>query len=96
MARLLLRPKAVQDLEAIWDYTLDTWGEDQAERYVRMIHAAFGNLVDHPNLGRACDVIRPGYRKHLVGRHMIFYKTQDHDIEVVRILHHSMDIERHL
>ena len=32
MANFVLRPKAVEDLEGIWNYTVETWGEEQAER----------------------------------------------------------------
>ena len=30
-----LRPKARSDLDGIWDYTMETWRYEQAERYVR-------------------------------------------------------------
>lgn len=34
MADFVLRPKAVADLESIWEYTVKTWGEEQAETYL--------------------------------------------------------------
>jgi hypothetical protein len=47
--------------------------------------------------GRDCAAIRPGYRKHGVGRHIIFYRSiADDCIEIVRVLHERMDAERHL
>ena len=96
MAKFFLRPKAIADLESIWDYTVDTWDVEQAERYVRMINRAFGDLAKDSVLGRSCDVIREGYRKHLVGRHVIFYRVMDAGIDVVRVLHQRMDFKRHL
>lgn len=33
-------PAAVADIGAIWDYTAETWGIDQADRYVDDIHGA--------------------------------------------------------
>ena len=96
MAEFSLRPKAIADLEEIWRYTVDTWGEAQAERYVRLINESFRQIADNPSLGRSCDVICEGYRKRSVGRHVIFYRTIDGDVEVVRILHDRMDVDRHL
>jgi hypothetical protein len=29
-------------------------------------------VVDNPIIGRACDEVRPGYRKHAVGSHMLY------------------------
>jgi len=42
----------------------------------------------------SCDEIRPGYRKFPRGSHVIFYRSAtDCMIEIVRVLHRSMDIE---
>ena len=96
MADFFLRPKAVADLEGIWDYTVETWSEEQAERYLRLIDESFHKVADNPGLGRPCDVIRKDYRKLGVGRHMIFYRETDSGIDVVRVLHERMDVDRHL
>ena len=96
MPKFLLRPKAVDDLDSIWDYTVNRWSEEQAERYIRMLHAGFESIAREPTSGRSCDEIRDGYRRHRVGRHFIFYRTIETGVEVVRILHESMDFQRHL
>jgi toxin ParE1/3/4 len=56
----------------------------------------FALLADSPTVGRSCDAIRLGYRKYHEGRHLIFYVLIPEGIKVVRILHDSMDAERHL
>ena len=41
--------------------------------------------------------VRDGYHKAIVGMHMVYFRrTNDTTIVVVRILHQSMDVERHL
>ena len=40
--------------------------------------------------------IRSGYRKTACGSHMIYFRQDGDDIEVIRILHQSMDVGRHL
>lgn len=41
MAEYIVRPRAQIDLEDIWRYTLDNWGEAQADRYLGELFAAF-------------------------------------------------------
>lgn len=95
--RYLLSPAAQADLEQIWDYTHDRWGVDQAEDYLRELQRAINRIAANPWIGRACDEIRPGYRKLAAGSHTLFYRVTAEDvIDVVRILHQRMDVDRHL
>ena len=95
MAAYFLRPKAREDLERIGDYTLEFWGERQEEVYLGMLNRALFSLVEEPELGRPVGEIAPGLRKFRAGRHMVFYLISEPGIDVVRILHQSMDFERH-
>lgn len=97
MSRYALSPAARGDLEQIWDYTAARWDDDQAETYFRDIQRAIGQVARNPMIGRACDEVRPGYRKHSVGSHNLYYRVADAGaIDVVRILHQRMDLDRHL
>ena len=96
MGKVDFRLKAVEDLNDISDYTLETWGPEQEVRYLKALDRALDRLAESPETGRACDWLREGYRKHLVGRHVVFYRLTAGGIEVVRVLHQSMDFERHL
>ncbi|OHU99110.1 plasmid stabilization protein ParE [Mycobacterium talmoniae] len=63
----------------------------------REIQRAIDRVVDNPMIGRACDEVHPGYRKHAVGVHALYYRIVSRDvIDVVRILHQRMDVDRHL
>lgn len=97
MSRYLLSPAAQADLEQIWDYTHDRWGVDQAEEYLRDLQRAIERAAANPRIGRSCDEIRPGYRKLAAGSHTLFYRvTAEGVIDVVRVLHQRMDVDRHL
>ena len=97
MNRYALSPAARTDLEQIWDYSCERWDDDQAEEYVREIQRAIQRIVDNPMIGRACDEVRPGYRRHAVGSHSLYYRSVIGDvINVVRVLHQRMDVDRHL
>lgn len=96
-SRYLLSPAAQADFEQIWDYTHERWGVDQAEAYLRELHHAIDRATANRRIGRACDEIRPGYRKLAAGSHTVFYRlTAEGVVDVVRILHQGMDVDRHL
>ena len=46
MASYTLTNKAVQDLSAIWEYTVDTWSEKQADKYYFMLLDTCQDLAD--------------------------------------------------
>lgn len=97
MASFTLRPKAVQDLADIWNYTVQTWGESQADDYIQDLNRSFVSLSKHPGKGKSCDDIREGYRKYPVGKHIVFYRQMSQtEIEIIRVLHQARDIKRHL
>jgi toxin ParE1/3/4 len=61
------------------------------------IDRTFYELTDRPEKGSRCDEIRRGYRKYRIGKHLIYYRmTERCHIEIVRVLHGSMDIEGRL
>ena len=91
-----LSPRAKQDLAEIWAYTVARWGAEQAEDYIRQIKATLETIADKPLISRACDEIRPGYRKFSVGSHVMFMRRADEGLEVVRLLHARMDFESRL
>jgi toxin ParE1/3/4 len=84
------------DLIEIADYTVDMWGVSQAERYLGGLDDCFRRLVDAPQLGRACDQIRPGYRRVEQGKHVVIYRADSEGIFICRVLHQSMLPERQL
>ena len=96
MGSYALSPAAQADLEDIWDYTVRRWGEAQAEDYTRNIQAACEALSEGTMISRSAGEIRAGYRKVTVGSHVMFFCMQSDVVEIIRILHQSMDIERHL
>jgi toxin ParE1/3/4 len=96
VTRYVLSPAAQFDLEQIWDCTCERWSDDQAERYVREIQRATELVADNPLIGRPCEEVRAGYRRHAVGSHTLYYRVAaGHLIEVVRVLHKHMDVDQH-
>lgn len=96
MPEFALRPKARADLDSIWDYTVQTWGHDQAKTYLRALSRTFKALAKKPELGRVYDEVYAGLRVYPSGKHLIFYFVTEEGIDVVRVLHERMDIPAHI
>jgi toxin ParE1/3/4 len=96
MAEYRLSPAAEADLEAIWLYSAQTWGVEQADRYIDLLSSGFADLAQLPQMAHACDHLRPGYRRWRVERHVVYFRLADYGIAVIRVLHDRMDATRHL
>jgi plasmid stabilization system protein ParE len=90
-------PQGARRLEIDRALHADSLGRCAAQQVSCAARPTFrATCADSPNVGRFCDAIRLGYRKYHEGRHVIFYVLIPQGITVVRILHDSMDAERHL
>ena len=91
-----LKPRALKDLEGIYTFSLQRWGAERADYYIRDIFKAFQDLAENDKLGRDyCDVRLNLYAFKVVS-HEIFYKPISDGITVIRVLHKSMDSQKHL
>jgi len=95
MSQVTFSPAAIADIDAIWDYTAEMWGVDQADHYTDDIQNACDALAAGEKKGRPVDV-RDGYFKHAVGKHFVFFVLARQGIAVIRVLHQQMDPELHL
>lgn len=51
MTKILIQPKAREDIKNIWLYTLDAWGEKQADNYTAELGLKIESLVDNIEIG---------------------------------------------
>lgn len=89
--QVIKRARAKIDLVDIWRYTFETWGEAQADAYIAKMESALARIADHPFIGIDCGWLMSGVRRFNAGHHLIFYRVHDDWIELVRVLHQSMD-----
>lgn len=94
MLKINLKPLARKDLLNIWQYSYNSWGAAQADKYLQGLEKAFKRLSSTPKLGRIIEEVMQGIRIHPHEHHLIIYKVSDTSIEVVRVLHGRMDIQR--
>jgi len=93
-------PRADAAQDKIWRDTLDTWGEAQAETYIRGLHAHLQRLCENRLIWRRLpqklavpsDITRKAYFSRYE-RHYIFFRELDNgDLGVMSLLHDRMDL----
>lgn len=102
--KVALAPEAERDFAGILQWTEKQFGAAQTVRYRTLMISALAQLSSGPLVAgsRARDEVETGLRSlHVArsgkrGRHVLVYRWREHKITVLRILHDSMDIARHL
>jgi toxin ParE1/3/4 len=100
-----LAEKAELDLLDALVWTTDQFGALQADDYLETLTLALEALTDGPNIvgSKVRDDIGLGIRTlHVArlgrkGRHFVIFRIADaQTIDVIRLLHDSMDLAKHL
>lgn len=93
MASIVFRQAAIDDLNDIWNYTVEEWSEKQADRYYASLKFACTQIGINPELGKEYEEIKSNVYGLRTGKHIIFYQIiSEQEIEILRILHERMDL----
>jgi toxin ParE1/3/4 len=97
MAKVVLKQKAIEDLNKIWNYTFQKWSENQADYYYDTLKIACTEIGENPALGKEYHEINKNLLGLKCAKHIIFYQivTKD-EIEIIRILHGRMDLKKRI
>jgi len=93
MAKVVITPKAYEDLEEIRDYIARD-SEEIARKYVDKILLRIGTLSETPHLGISLERkwgIPTKYHFIICDSHLAFYKIENKRVNVYRILHGKRD-----
>ena len=77
-----LTRQAQSDIKAIYRYTVEFFGEGQAQEYLEGLDYSFDLLTDNPKIGRAIDGKR---RRYVYREHFVYYRIIKEDIIITRI-----------
>ena len=85
MAHVVERPRALRDLDGIFDY-IATDSEPRAVSFIRTVRERLALLAENPLAGRTRDELAPRLRSFPIGRYVVFYRPLEagDGIEVVR------------
>ena len=67
--------------------------ETAADVYLRDLDTVMRALLHHRLRGYAIDDVRPGYRAIRAASHLLVYRLVGDVVEIVRVLHRSMDLK---
>jgi len=87
-----ISPRAQLDLEEAWAF-LSQRNETAADRLIDAILKQCRIHAQFPLTGRPRDDLSPGLRSFNVSPYVIFFRSREETIEVVRLLHGSRDVE---
>ncbi len=87
---------ADRDLQEIFEFSVEAFGEAQAVRYLSSLDKCFRRLADLPGLGRSIEALRRGYYRFEHQKHAVFYTPRQSGVLIVRVLHNRMDWETRL
>ena len=96
MAVYSLFSKAAADLSRIYEYSILNFGLKQAREYLTGLHERFETLAESPMQGRSASELSPDLRRLERESHVVFYVPTAKGVRIVRVLHQSMDMKRHL
>lgn len=84
--RLSVSLAAKADLRSIYLYGLDKWGKKRIDKYLESIKLQFKRLLVNPLIGREHSNFQ-GIHSVSVESHTMFYRVNDTEIEIIRVLH---------
>ena len=94
--RVRFSSEASVDLSELIRFGIETWGDDPTTAYVGRLDEALSRLKDHPRIGMTVDRRLPDLRRLSVGSHVIYYQPFETELLIVRVLHASRDVTRHI
>ena len=96
MPKYLLSPQAQQSIVQISRYTLENYGERQKKGYLKMLRDRMRLAAKNPEKGKERSDIKTGYYSIQAERHHIYYRVRDTHIEIIDVLHQSMEPKIHI
>lgn len=96
MLRIEITRRARRDIGDIYDYGVESFGQDTTESYVAMLMRATERLAEFPGIGQVITNRSDTIWRLSCGSHVIVYRIDAETVLVARILHQSMDFNRHV
>ena len=93
MPSYFLSVDADEDLQGIYAYSEEHWGEEQARKYVFGLYDVFDLIARTPGVGRWRPELGDGIRSFPHVSHVVFFMEWQEEIAIVRVLHKAREIE---
>ena len=96
MATYILSPEAQKSLISIKTYSIKNFGTKRTKNYLQSIHKRMQSLAENPSLGIIREDLKVVYHSSFVGSHTIYYRVNPTHIDIIDVLHQSMEPSKHI
>lgn len=96
MANYVLSPEAARSIAEIDTYTAKQFGPKQAIRYLEGLLDRLEFIAEDPQRGMHRPELNADCLSYFVGSHTIYYRIKAEQIQIIDVLHQSMEPARHL
>ena len=96
MVKYVLSPAAQESLLNIKAYSIKTFGKKRTTSYLKALRDRMRKLSESPLTGIARDEINKGYYSYFEGSHTVYYRIAKTHIDIIDILHQSVELSTHL
>ena len=96
MANYVLSPEATRSIAEIDTYTAKQFGPKQAIRYLESVLDRLEFIAEDPERGMHRPELNVDCFSYFVGSHTVYYRVVAERVQVIDILHQSMEPARHL
>lgn len=86
MVNYKLSNLAKEDLIRIHKYGVEKFGMTQADKYFNAFFDNFDLIAENPFYFESVDFIKTGYRRCVSGSDTIYYKINNHIVEIMAIV----------
>jgi toxin ParE1/3/4 len=94
--KLSLTQRALQDVQGIFDYSVEHWGKRAADKYLDDIEAGLERVKANPSLLRPQPDLHAALTFYRINKHLLACDAQANSIVVLTVVHASMDIPARL
>lgn len=96
MTQYVLSPAAQESLINIKTYSIKKFGKKRTTDYLKALRNRMRELSKSPLSGIARDEIKKGYYSYFEGSHTVYYRIEETHIDIIDILHQSMEPSNYL
>jgi len=86
MAKYRLTLAADADIDRLFIFGFETFGLEQANKYVSGLYEHLDDLAKNPKHWPAVEHLRAGCRRSVYSSHSIYYRIDSNEIVIMRIL----------
>lgn len=92
MSRLYISPEAREDLLEIWLY-IAADSPENADTFLDRLYESAERLAQFPELGNQRFELAENVKSFPVGRYLLFYRSAQEGVELVRVLSAARDVK---